>query len=149
MTVKIMARGSREFRKQKAQSLVEFVIVLPLLVLLLVSTLHFGIIIWTFIQVNAATREGAIYAAYHPGDDAGTITTVKACLPSWVDQNPLYLTVGVVGEGSRLPGSRLKINTSYKIGSAGAVLPGGNLMPNLSAINAEVSTPVLVGTPSP
>ncbi|MBI1880601.1 MAG: pilus assembly protein, partial [Chloroflexi bacterium] len=48
--------------KQKGQGLVEFALILPLLLLLLVGIVEAGRLIWAFITVQTAAREAARYA---------------------------------------------------------------------------------------
>lgn len=61
MTVKIVKRG---------QSLVEFAITLPILVLLLLGTLEFGMAIFSYSMLRDAAQEGAFYGSFNPANVA-------------------------------------------------------------------------------
>ena len=54
--------------KSRVQALVEMAMILPLFVLLLLITIDFGRVYFSFIQINNAAREGANYAAVDPGN---------------------------------------------------------------------------------
>jgi Flp pilus assembly protein TadG len=56
-------------RLGRGQALVEFALVLPLMLLLLLLAVDFGRLFTTYIAVNNAAREGAFYAAEHAADD--------------------------------------------------------------------------------
>ena len=49
--------------KKKGQSLVEFALVLPILLLLIFGLVEFGRLIFTYIAVNTAAREAARYGS--------------------------------------------------------------------------------------
>ena len=55
--------------KSRGQALVEMAMILPLFVLLLLITIDFGRVYFSFIQINNAAREGANYAALDPAND--------------------------------------------------------------------------------
>lgn len=56
--------------------MVEFALILPLFLLLLLIAVDFGRLFFTYIQVNNAAREGAHYAAKSPTDAAGIAAQV-------------------------------------------------------------------------
>ena len=49
----------KSLKNEKGQSLVEFAILLPLLLLLLMGILEFGIMLNSYLTINNASREGA------------------------------------------------------------------------------------------
>jgi Flp pilus assembly protein TadG len=53
-------------RALHGQAMVEFALLLPILLLLLVVAIDFGRLFATFVAVNNAAREGAAYAGLHP-----------------------------------------------------------------------------------
>jgi hypothetical protein len=69
-------RGGSMLRKiargEGAQSLVEFALVVPMLLMLVFGVIDFGLGLRAYISVSSATREGARYAAV--GNPAGTFT---------------------------------------------------------------------------
>lgn len=63
-------------RRSRGQSLVEFALVLPILLLIVMVALDFGRAFFGWIGITNASRAGAAYAASHP--DAGWATTPDA-----------------------------------------------------------------------
>jgi len=77
------AHRPRRGRTERAQSLVEFALVLPILLILVFGIIDFGMGIRSYISLTNATREGARFAAVgnvagaYPTDcDGATSTTV-------------------------------------------------------------------------
>jgi Flp pilus assembly protein TadG len=62
---------ARWHRWRRGQGLVEFAIILPILVLIVLGTIDFGRVLFSWIQVMNAAREGAAYAAFNPNDSGG------------------------------------------------------------------------------
>jgi PKD repeat protein len=58
-------------KRSRGQSAVEFALVLPVFMLLLLIAVDFGRLFFTNIEVNNAAREGASYAATNPTDATG------------------------------------------------------------------------------
>lgn len=57
-------------RKRHGQSLVEFAITLPILVLLLLGTIDFGMGIFSYSMLRDAAQEGAFYGSFNPQNTA-------------------------------------------------------------------------------
>jgi Flp pilus assembly protein TadG len=70
----INVRPNQKFqRNHRGQSLVEFALLLPLLLVLIVSTIELGRLFFTKIVITNAAREGAYYLTMTPSDyDPGT-----------------------------------------------------------------------------
>jgi PKD repeat protein len=64
---RVTSRRSR----RRGQALVEFALVLPAFLLLLVIAVDFGRLFFSYIEINNAAREGASYAATNPTDTSG------------------------------------------------------------------------------
>jgi Flp pilus assembly protein TadG len=56
--------------EKRGQSLVEFAITLPILVLLLLGTLDFGMAIFSYSMLRDAAQEGAFYGSFNPANVA-------------------------------------------------------------------------------
>ncbi len=68
-----MRRAMRVFSlrpRSRGQAAVEFAIIIPVLVLLLLAAVDFGRLFFTFVQLQNSAREGAAYAAANPIDSA-------------------------------------------------------------------------------
>jgi Flp pilus assembly protein TadG len=57
-------------QSEHGQSLVEVAISLPVLILLLIGTLEFGMAIFTYSMLRDAAQEGAFYGSFNPGNTA-------------------------------------------------------------------------------
>jgi Flp pilus assembly protein TadG len=57
--------------RERGQSLVEFAVILPLLLLIVLGTVDLGIGFKTYIALTNAAREGARWISIHPSDQAG------------------------------------------------------------------------------
>ena len=71
---RIARRGGRSPWRRRGQALVEFALVLPVMMLILLAAIDFGRIMFSYIQITNAAREGAAYAATDPGDTADITT---------------------------------------------------------------------------
>jgi len=66
-------------KKPLAQSLVEFALVLPMLLLLILGAMDFGRMFYAKMVLTNAAREGANYLAFHQNDkDDGYVNTFAA-----------------------------------------------------------------------
>ena len=63
--------------KEKGQSLLEFALILPVLIILLAGVLDLGRLYYAYVSVTDAAAEGATYAAIHPPVDAASTTAIR------------------------------------------------------------------------
>ena len=66
----VIKRKRKHTRKERGQSLVELAITLPILVLLLLGTLDFGMAIFSYSMLRDAAQEGAFYGSFNPANVA-------------------------------------------------------------------------------
>jgi Flp pilus assembly protein TadG len=59
---------------RRGQALVEFALIVPVLLLMLVIAIDFGRLFFSYIETTNAAREGANYAAAHAGDSSYSTT---------------------------------------------------------------------------
>ena len=81
---KIMKVKSSKFPFKRGQSLIEFALILPMLLLLMVGSFEFGILFLTYHTVQNAGREGVRLAVVLPNlvdDDPRVIERVESLLP--------------------------------------------------------------------
>ena len=76
---------------QRGQSLVEFALLLPLLLLILVLLFDLGRAVYYYSVIHNAAREGARYGIISPTDDAGIIAAAQAKVVG-LDQSNLFIT---------------------------------------------------------
>jgi Flp pilus assembly protein TadG len=114
-------------RDERAQSLVELALIVPLLLILTLGVIDFGMGLRAYISVAAATREGARYAAI--GNPAGTFvsggtgecngstsTTTVGKVCSTLDGLGLsnIQTVSVTYPNGDAPGNSVSVQTQYR-----------------------------------
>jgi Flp pilus assembly protein TadG len=81
---KAISKWLQRLRDGSGQSLVEFILVLPVIFLLIVNVVNFGAFFYAWITVSNAARAGADYAILG-GASAGTLPTTTAT-PSLITQ---------------------------------------------------------------
>jgi hypothetical protein len=81
MTIKALRRRLRFlplFRREEGQAAFEFLLILPFFVFFLLLLIDFGIMMYEYVSVSNAVREGARYGAVNCGD--GGCTYDDVCL---------------------------------------------------------------------
>lgn len=106
------SRGSRRAgRGQLGQALVEFALVLPVLLLILMAIVDFGRLFYSVLAVRHAAREGARYGVVHAADDEGIRQRVRdAAVGLEGDRLTITITPAV---SQRRVGSPLTVDVSY------------------------------------
>lgn len=114
-------------QRTRAQALVEFALIVPVFLFLVVVAIDFGRIFFSYVQVNNAAREGAAYGAGTPTDSVGINASVQteknvqaqrgeapmvvtsACADSI--GTPMACTAATGGAG---PGNTITVNVSRR-----------------------------------
>jgi len=94
----------------KAQSLVEFALILPLFMLLVLGIFDFGRAIYASSALHNAAREGARYGAVHPCDTSGIVAVAQQMavgLGGGVDVTPVIDYSDIVGQ-------RIRVEVEYR-----------------------------------
>lgn len=116
-------------RDERGVTLVEFALVVPVLILVLVTCLDFARALNAYVTVANASREGARYATTYSGPDASAIPAIKAAVAS---------------RAAPLDPAALTVTISY-LDSNGAYLdwppPRGNPAPSPVVIHVDVRYP--------
>ena len=89
------------FQREHGQDVVEYALILPLLMLLLVGIMEFGIAVFTYDTIANAAREGARYGIIHPEDSPG-IESAARRLTTGLDQGALVLSISPPGDTIRV-----------------------------------------------
>jgi Flp pilus assembly protein TadG len=63
--------------RRRGQAMVEFALVLPIFLLILLIAVDFGRLFYTYVEMNNAAREAAAYGASHPTDQAGMLALAQ------------------------------------------------------------------------
>ncbi len=100
---------SRYVKNHRGQSMVEFALVLPLLLLLVVGMIGFGVVLSDYITLTEAARAGARYAIVHPTDDPGITKAAKDAAPTFKNLN-VYPTPD---KSLRTSGTSVTVKVTY------------------------------------
>jgi Flp pilus assembly protein TadG len=95
------SRPDRVARRQGGQELVEYALVFPLLLLLILGIIEFGIIIFSYNTISNAAREGARYGVVNRKDMAGVSARVRDRAVG-LDQSLLQVTSTETGGAIRV-----------------------------------------------
>ena len=139
-------------RPEGGQSLVELAISLTFIFLLLSGAVTFGMAYFSFLSLNDAAQEGALYGSLKPNDLAGIINRVQATSTSPVDLSQIPDTQIVVtyNNGKDCQGSvgtttntiTVTVTYTYKIFMpfiSAAI--GGNTIPLKGTATDSILTP--------
>jgi Flp pilus assembly protein TadG len=69
--------GRTSRARGRGQALVEFALIVPVLLFLLVVAIDFGRLFYLNVSINNGAREGAAYGARNPNDTTGITTRVR------------------------------------------------------------------------
>jgi len=67
----------RLHRREEGQAAIEFLLVLPIFVLFFLLLVDFGILMYQYVSLSNAVREGARFGAVNCGDGSCTVNDVK------------------------------------------------------------------------
>ena len=117
--------------KQRGQTLVEFAIVIPLLLMVMMAIYQFGVVYNNWVTLTDAARAGARQAAVSRGlaDPNGTaVSRVKASATD-LDQSKLVVNVTPPDGSGWTQGADATVQASYpySINIMGIVVASGNL----------------------
>jgi Flp pilus assembly protein TadG len=97
----------------RGQNLVEFSLVLPLMIMMMLGIVGFGLVYFTRASVDNAAREGARYGAIHPTDVSGIQARVRQTVSS-VKSSKVTINV-TYPDGDSLPTERIRVSVSYPL----------------------------------
>lgn len=121
-------------KNRKGQALVEFAIILPILLLLVMGIIEFGLIFNAYLTIQNASREGARYGITG-ASDADIVSLVRSDCSAL---QSTYLTVNVTpAEGSRITGDTLVVSVSYSYHMVTPII--SSLFSNVVVLNAQTS----------
>jgi len=120
-------------KNQRGQALVEFAIILPILLLLVMGIFQFGMMINSYLTIQNITREGA-RAASIGWVDSEIIHRMEAISPT-LDHNQLSIDI-TPSQGVRRSGESLTVKASYQYSMTVPII--SNLFDEIT-LNAETS----------
>ena len=129
---------SREHRRRwraSGQSLVEFALIVPVMLILLLTALDLGRLMYSQITVTNAAKEGALVAS-----QGGTFQANQNCS----DTNTIMCGVLTEAKGGFVEVDKTKVSVAPALCVKDAMYPSGGVPPNVSV---TVKTPFKVITP--
>lgn len=97
-------------RNDKGQSLVEFSLIIPIIVLMIMAIIEFGLMFNAYLTINNSSREGARYAAVG-GTDAEIVAKIISTAPKLKSE---YISVSIVpSEANRSRGDTVTVYVTY------------------------------------
>jgi len=124
-------QGKKRFKNQEGQAMTEFAIVLPLLVVLLLGIIQFGIVFNNYVTVTDAVRAGARKAAVSrlESDPVGACKAQIRSSAADLDQVKLVPDC----TSTWLPGADVTVTASYpySISLLGWVVKSGRVSPTM------------------
>jgi len=96
------------FRREEGQATFEFVLILPFFILFLLLLVDFGIMMYEYVSVSNAVREGARYGAVNCGDGTCSVALVQDRVlkrSGGILSNTGEVTVGWVDNDGKAPNS--------------------------------------------
>jgi hypothetical protein len=104
-------------RHLRGQSLVEFALIVPLLILFILGIVEVGYALFIYTQVENAAREGARAAAVRPcpssADTTAIVSATRDRLPALVDVNTINPSITYPGGGQNY-GDEVRIAINYQ-----------------------------------
>ena len=99
--------GEVHLRREEGAVLVEFAIIAPLLFVLLLGIIEFGIVFFSYNTIANAAREGARYGVVHPGDAAGIESAART--------HTIGLNPGALEVSSATSGETVRVEVVYPV----------------------------------
>ncbi len=109
-----MNRNAHTCESERGQSLVEVAVSVTFLMLLVAGIVDFGIAFFSYVALQDAAQEGAIYGSINPTDTAGIIERVRSSSAYPVDlsdTSAVQVEVSILGEACQ--GGQVKVVVSY------------------------------------
>lgn len=98
----------------RGSTLVEFALVVTLLLVLSLLIVQYGVIMNATVTLSHLSREGARYAAVHPGTDAAIRSYVQTATPGLIKYSDMTITITPTeGSASRVSGNPITVTITY------------------------------------
>ncbi|MHC1682227.1 MAG: TadE/TadG family type IV pilus assembly protein [Clostridiaceae bacterium] len=124
----------RILKNQKGQSLVEFAIILPLLLLIVMAIIEFGMMLNSYITIQSASREGARTAIV----GSSNIEIQNLIVNTTPNLKASQLTINITpNESSRKSGEPLTVKLTYNYDLTVPII--SSLFNNVIVLNAETT----------
>ena len=121
--------ADRRTRRSRGQAMVEFTLILPLLLLLILGIYQFGQTYADYIQVTNAARDGGRKALVSRSDASGVADVVTTAKNStwWLNKNQIGVTVSPSQPWTTGQNVTVTVTYPYSINLLGFVVASGTL----------------------
>lgn len=121
--------AGRRSRRSRGQAMVEFTLILPLLMLLILGIYQFGQTYADYIQVTNAARDGGRKALVSRSSTTGVADSVSAAKNAtwWLDKNQIGVTVSPGQPWAQGTNVTVTVTYPYTINLLGYVVASGTL----------------------
>lgn len=145
--MRIPLRPKTSRHRSSAQTVVEFALVLPVLVLLLLIALDFGRAFLGWVSLNNAARVGANYAAAHPNDTWGPGSDYQVLMADNMDAinctpSPAVAAAPVFGATNE-PGDIVRVNLTCDFSVLTPII--GSVLGNVVTVSSSAAFPITYG----
>jgi hypothetical protein len=134
-------------RSDRGLALVEFALILPLLLTLALGSVDLGRGLVSYVELEQAAQEGAIFGSFAPDDPARIEDRVRTSADGLIDLSDPAVDVKVT-----CPSGKVKVELLYTLPLftplVGELL-GGSLSLRADAIGSNFTEPVIACVPTP
>jgi Flp pilus assembly protein TadG len=135
MTGTIVSSGSWRSKGQRGQSSLEFALVLPLLLLVILVLAQLGILLFSHLILVQAARDG-VREGVVTNDNGAIIEKVRNSA-ALLDQSRVKITISPASSQSRGIGDSLTVSVQYQVST---VFPGlDRILPSFFTIRSSTS----------
>ncbi len=124
----------KHIKNNKGQSLVEFTMILPLVLLILMGILTFGIMLNTYLTLSHISKEGARMGAL--GESDADIIAKMIDISSALDHTRLDIEINPV-QGSRSSGDTVTVSSEYQFQVIVPII--SNIVGDVVSLEAQTS----------
>ena len=123
------AAADRRTRRSRGQAMVEFTLILPMLLLLILGIYQFGQTYADYIQVTNAARDGGRKALVSRSDASGVADVVSTAKNAtwWLDKNQMAVSVSPGQPWTTGQNITVTVTYPYSINLLGFVVASGTL----------------------
>ena len=123
------AAADRRTRRSRGQAMVEFTLILPLLLLLILGIYQFGQTYADYIQVTNAARDGGRKALVSRSDASGVADVISTAKNAtwWLDKNQMAVSVSPGQPWTTGQNVTVTVTYPYSINLLGFVVASGTL----------------------
>lgn len=120
-------RPARSLRAEGGQSLTEIALSLPILAILLIAIIQYGVMIWQDIELTGASREGARRAVVARVEDNPEQSVIQTALASLDTVDPEDVEIDVDGGWDRDDTVTVTVSKPHSLDIAGLHVWDGTL----------------------